>query len=203
MDEAIGPLIAMTIIAWIVWAVLSYLRRGRLLKAQFETRANILGKIGAGQEMMDFMKSEAGQRMLEPLPTEPETPREVYHRYLRATPPEMDSAETRAYLFRIATNLLHDRLRAKVRRPEAELPEIEPDSGDRPADRVSAHADLARAFKQMTERERQIVWLAYAEGFSHREIGTAMGMKEQSVRPLLHRAKMKMAALLGRPGGDQ
>jgi hypothetical protein len=33
--------------------------------------------------MIDFMKSEAGGRMLEPLPMEPETPRE-YGRILRA-----------------------------------------------------------------------------------------------------------------------
>jgi RNA polymerase sigma-70 factor (ECF subfamily) len=127
---------------------------------------------------------------------------EVYHRYLRAAPPEMDETGIRNYLFRIATNLLRDRLRTKIRRPETALPEQEPASGDYPGDRVTARTDLARAFEQMTERERKILWLAYAEGFSHREIGAAMGMKEQSVRPLLHRAKMKMSALLGRQGAS-
>src|SRR2546422_11644187 len=35
-------------------------------------------------------------------------PQESYCRFLTAKLPEMDAAESRSYLFRIATNLLHD-----------------------------------------------------------------------------------------------
>src|SRR5436305_14336160 len=38
---------------------------------------------------------------------------ESYCRFLAATLPKMDAAESRSYLFRIATNLLHDRWRRK------------------------------------------------------------------------------------------
>src|SRR5262249_34893401 len=38
---------------------------------------------------------------------------ESYCRLLAARLPEMDAAESRSYLFRIATNLLHDRWRDK------------------------------------------------------------------------------------------
>src|SRR5260370_42281395 len=38
---------------------------------------------------------------------------ERYCRFLAARLPEMDAAESRSYLFRIATNLLHDRWRDK------------------------------------------------------------------------------------------
>jgi RNA polymerase sigma-70 factor (ECF subfamily) len=121
---------------------------------------------------------------------------EVYHRYLRADPPEMDANSQKSYLFRIATNLLRDR--ARTARTHVELPEMP--SGDRPADRVEAKTDLRRALAQVNERERQILWMAYAEGFSHREIAGVIGVKEGSVRPILHRAKMKLGDLLRRKG---
>jgi TRAP-type mannitol/chloroaromatic compound transport system permease large subunit len=85
MDEVLGPLSAMIFMGWLLTAVLGHMRRSRITKAQVETRGKILEKIGAGQEMMQFMASEAGQQMLEPLPTEAvqETPKQ-YSRILRA-----------------------------------------------------------------------------------------------------------------------
>ncbi len=80
----IGPLALMLLFGWFVWALFNHLRRTRVMKAQIEIRGRILEKISAGQEMIDFMASEAGQRMLEPLPVElQETPVE-YGRILRA-----------------------------------------------------------------------------------------------------------------------
>jgi RNA polymerase sigma-70 factor, ECF subfamily len=119
---------------------------------------------------------------------------EVYHRFLRAKPPEMDAQGQKNYLFRIATNLLRDRARAA--KPEIELTDV--DSGERAGARIEAKTDLRRALEYMGERERQILWMAYAEGFSHREIAGVIGVKEKSVRPLLHRAKTKLADVLQR-----
>ena len=57
--------------------------------------------------------------------------------------------------------------------------------------------DLANILRnQMTERERQLLWLAYAEEFSHREIAQMTDLQEGSIRPLLFRARQKLAALL-------
>jgi len=39
-------------------------------------------------------------------------------------------------------------------------------------------------------------WLAYVERFSHREIARVVGAKEQSIRPMLSRARDRFAALL-------
>jgi RNA polymerase sigma-70 factor (ECF subfamily) len=48
----------------------------------------------------------------------------------------------------------------------------------------------------MKPRERQMLWLAHAEGYSHREIAQVMGLSTASIRLLLFRARRKIAALL-------
>ena len=43
-----------------------------------------------------------------------------------------------------------------------------------------------------------MLWLAYAEGASHHEIANVLGVRPASLKPMLFRARQKMAALLGR-----
>jgi RNA polymerase sigma-70 factor (ECF subfamily) len=40
------------------------------------------------------------------------------------------------------------------------------------------------------------MWLAYVEGADHREIAAALGLRERSIRVLLHRVRRKLAGLL-------
>ena len=46
-------------------------------------------------------------------------------------------------------------------------------------------------------RERMLLWLAYGQGESHREIAQALGLKTGSIKLLLFRARRKLAKLLG------
>ena len=55
---------------------------------------------------------------------------------------------------------------------------------------------LGPALKRMRPRERQLLWLAYAEGYSHREIAEITGLASASIRLLLFRARRKVARLL-------
>ena len=122
---------------------------------------------------------------------------EAYLRLLRVERPPQEPAEQRALLIRIASNLMVDHWR-RARRENAEgtaLPEGIADGPD-----LALRFDLARVFAALKREQRQLVWLAYVEGASHKEIGTAMGVRERSVRVLLHRAKRKLAALLGEAG---
>jgi RNA polymerase sigma-70 factor (ECF subfamily) len=48
----------------------------------------------------------------------------------------------------------------------------------------------------MRPRDRQLLWLAHAEGYSHREIAEITGLASASVRLLLFRARRKIAHLL-------
>ncbi len=115
---------------------------------------------------------------------------ESYCRFLAATLPEMDAAESRSYLFRIATNLLHDRWRRR------EVPDIVNITSQSCEDDPETRTDVRRAFERLKPRERQLLWLAHVEGFDHREIARLTGLKVASVRVLLFRARRELAAAL-------
>ncbi len=118
---------------------------------------------------------------------------EAYYRLLRSGFDRDDELECRKYLFRIATNLVHDHFRG--RRPELdELPELPVASGQH--DEVQLRRDVGGVFTEMTPRDRQLLWLAYVEGASHREIAEALGLREASMRSMLFRARQRMAELL-------
>ena len=57
--------------------------------------------------------------------------------------------------------------------------------------------DLSRAMARLKPRERALLWLAYAEGSSHKEIADSLGLKASSIKLLLFRARRRLAALLG------
>ena len=63
-----------------------------------------------------------------------------------------------------------------------------------PAPTVSA--DVNRAMTQLKPNERAMLWMAYAEGATHPEIASVLGLNPASMKVLLFRARRKMAALL-------
>lgn len=123
---------------------------------------------------------------------------ESYVRFLCATMREDGEIAARRYLFKIATNLLHDFRRRPRAASIEELPEACFAAADTQAQSES-RAELEPALKQMRQRDRQLLWLAHAEGYSHREIAEVTGLAAGSVRLLLFRARRKMARLLREP----
>lgn len=122
---------------------------------------------------------------------------ECYCRFLALTDPPQEEAHRKNYLFRMATNLLRDHWRAIQRHGETAIETADMPSQDREVTNVPLRSDLGRALAKLKPRERQLLWLAYAEGASHREIAEASGMREASVRPLLFRARKKLMDLIG------
>jgi RNA polymerase sigma-70 factor, ECF subfamily len=124
---------------------------------------------------------------------------ESYVRYLCASNPPSHLADgevaARRYLFRIATNLLRDHWRRPRSTSIDDLPEELFATAGNPA-LSDTQAMLGPALAQMRPRDRQILWLAHAEGYSHREIAEVTGLVSASVRLLLFRARRKMAGLL-------
>ena len=104
-------------------------------------------------------------------------------------------AAARLYLFRIATNLMHDHWRRPRAASIEEIPE-EFFAADGNAAQSDSQILLGPALRQMKPRERQLLWLAHAEGYSHREIAQVTGLASASIRLLLFRARRKIAALL-------
>lgn len=124
---------------------------------------------------------------------------ESYVRFLCATGAPSLAADgeavARLYLFRIATNLLRDHWR----RPRAASIDDVPEEFLASAGNVTRSDSqilLGPALRQMKPRERQLLWLAHAEGYSHREIAQVTGLAAASIRLLLFRARRKIAALL-------
>jgi RNA polymerase sigma-70 factor (ECF subfamily) len=125
---------------------------------------------------------------------------EAYYRFLRARVTYETEAHRRNYLFRIATNLVRD----ERRRPRVASTPIGGDNGpDRadprstdPAAAAARRVDLGRAMTRLKPRERELLWLAYAQGSSHQEIADALGLKRSSIKLLLYRARRRLAALL-------
>lgn len=122
---------------------------------------------------------------------------ETYYRFLRASKEYESEAHRRNSLFHIATNLVRD-----ARRRPAPLPLIDPESASRlraqgdVAERALARTDLQRAMERMKPRERMLLWLAYAQGESHRDIAQALGLKTGSIKLMLFRARRRLATLL-------
>ena len=119
---------------------------------------------------------------------------ETYCRFLTTDVPEMNEREARSYLFRIATNLMHDRWRraSEDSLPERSVPDVSP------APQFERRLGVRQAFERLKPRERQLLWLAYVEGSNHDEIADCTGLRAGSVRLLLLRARHKLAELIGK-----
>lgn len=126
---------------------------------------------------------------------------ESYYRFLRAPQPPLDDAHRRNYLYRVATNLVRDEHRRghglAVSLPEEDTADTLQTPGD--ADTAAAaRTDVGRALARLSGRERELLWLAYAEGASHREIADVLGLRTGSIKLLLFRARRRLADVLRR-----
>jgi RNA polymerase sigma-70 factor (ECF subfamily) len=117
---------------------------------------------------------------------------ESYVRLLNA-PPHAEPM-LQSYLYRTATNLIKDYYRAQSRQRhwrERALRQAESTDSN-----VELGQDIERLFLLVPVRERGLLWLAYVEQAEQREIAAILGLAEGSVRVLLHRARVKMEAIL-------
>ena len=119
---------------------------------------------------------------------------EAYYRLLRAKVAHEDEAHRRHYLFRIATNLARDGYRRRTTSPDVIQGDVEASPGG--TANHEFRMDLSRALTRLKRRERELLWLAYAQGSSHEEIGKTLGLKTGSIKPLLFRARRRLAELL-------
>jgi len=120
---------------------------------------------------------------------------ESYLRFLCAKQPEGGEVNFRRYLFRIATNLLRDHWRKPKHGCLEEIPDQFLVARDM-SSQIDLQTALGPAMARMRPRDRQLLWLAHAEGYSHQEIAEITGLSVTSIRLLLFRARRKMAHLL-------
>lgn len=118
---------------------------------------------------------------------------ESYVKFLGHAERANSEREQRAFLYRIATNLLKDRWRRKRREVLGIAGLFGSWEEARPGRDASLRMDLEATFARLTARERALLWLAYVEEYDHREIAGILGVREASVRVLLFRARHKAA----------
>lgn len=118
---------------------------------------------------------------------------ESYLRLLRAPAAPVEEAHRRHYLFRVATNLLRDHFRA-AKRFMPPVAEVQDDAQQ--GRNFALEHDLGRFLAELKPRERELLWLAYVEGYRHDEIAKMMSCRSSSVRPMLFRARQRLAELL-------
>lgn len=131
---------------------------------------------------------------------------ETFLRFLQADLPHgMEDEHCKNYLFRIATNLMRDHYRkAKTIRlnEAATVQKAAEQVVPRAAEDIGQTEDVRRIIKELKPRERELLWLAYVEQFSHREIAAMVGAKTESIRSMLARARQSLAALLRTRTGE-
>lgn len=129
---------------------------------------------------------------------------EAYYRFYRAGARHQDESHRRNSLFLIATNLVRDRARRASRHRLVALSE-EDSLHEAASDQIQTserqpaailRTDLARAMERIAPLQRQMLWLAYAQGASHKEISELLGLRAGSIRTTLLRARRKLARLL-------
>jgi RNA polymerase sigma-70 factor (ECF subfamily) len=125
---------------------------------------------------------------------------ETFYRFLRAQATYDSEAHRRNSLYRIATNLARDARRRSLTHPAANVAghDIEGLSASEWRGAIECSADFTRAMSRLKPKERAMLWLAYAEGATHREIADVLGLRPGSLKSMLFRARRKLAGLLGR-----
>lgn len=149
---------------------------------------------GARERLLDYLTKWTGDADLAE-----DLVQETSVRWWRERPGGVRNAD--AWLFRVATNLARDALRAESRRNGLRACEVETlaPSPPRPADDRLEAAEIRRvvheALVRLSERDRTAL-LMREQGFKHREIAEALDLQTNAVGMVLARAVKKLAAFL-------
>ena len=123
---------------------------------------------------------------------------ETFVRWLNHAQMVDEPGQARAFLFTTATRLLIDQWRRERRLVAWDA--AAPDLAVAP---VGDGMMSGGAWAALTAREQQLLWLAYAEEFTHAEIAEITGLAAASIKVLLSRARARLkAGLTPREGQD-
>ncbi|MCP5105424.1 MAG: sigma-70 family RNA polymerase sigma factor [bacterium] len=128
---------------------------------------------------------------------------EAFYRYLKAEPVKLNEFQQKAYLYKTAYRLIIDHIRrAKTERDHlaenlAQADEVYDAGKER---EISMAMDMGKTFGLLKPKERNLLWLAYVEGYSHKEIARITESKEKSIKVQLFRIKKKFGGILRQKG---
>ncbi|WP_291574462.1 RNA polymerase sigma factor [Clostridium sp. UBA4548] len=103
-----------------------------------------------------------------------------------------------SWLFKIAINTMNTSFKAKKQHnlmEESELMDIKCNVNDTPEERLQIkeeNLELLKRLSVLNEEEKNAMILKYVQGFSYKEVGEILGIKEETIKTKLHRAKKKL-----------
>jgi RNA polymerase sigma-70 factor (ECF subfamily) len=128
---------------------------------------------------------------------------ESFVRVARSLPALKEPAAARAYLFRAATNLAIDRVRALRRRRDTALDGVdEPHAPAASADGalLAEHRDAASrvraALSALEDRDRAALLLRFVHGFRLAEVGQAIGLTDRGAARVVKKALVRLRCRL-------
>jgi RNA polymerase sigma-70 factor (ECF subfamily) len=120
---------------------------------------------------------------------------DVFLRVVRGADGYQPRERERAWLFRIARNLVTDHARRQVTRREDGQIRVEPIRAAVQPQLLSVREALAR----LTDQERQAFLLCEIGGLSYAELADVLGLTAAAIRSLLYRVRMELRASVLRP----
>ena len=120
---------------------------------------------------------------------------DVFVRVVQALSSYEERQSERAWVFRIARNLLLDRWRARGRAPMAET--FVDAAHGRVAELRADRFDIDQALTRLVDGEREAFVLREVGGLSYVEIAAATGSTPDAVRSRIHRARLALREALG------
>ncbi len=134
-----------------------------------------------------------------------EVAQEVFLHAFQALPGFRAGAPFAPWIARIATRASYDRLRRRQRHPEVGWEDLGAAeqraasalaAGADPEERAGARDLAERALAALAPKDRQVLILADAQGFTADEVAQAMGCSALAVRVRLHRARRAMRRIV-------
>lgn len=114
------------------------------------------------------------------------------------TPREL--ASFRPYLMKTVVNLARDYLRRQKRWSALRIFPLTPAGPAEEFERSARDADLSRAIRQLSIREREALYLRFFEDASYAEVAHALSAREATVRVLLYRTLRRLRHIMEREG---
>lgn len=106
-----------------------------------------------------------------------------------------------SWLFRITVNTMNTHFKRKKQYTSVDnnvLLNIQCDSKDTPEEILQVkeeNIELLKRLSALSEEQKNAMVLKYVQGFSYKEVGEILGIKEETVKTKLFRAKKKLHAL--------
>lgn len=147
------------------------------------------------------------ERMVRDAAVAEELVQETFLRVHRARARYAPDAKFSTWLYTIASNVARNELRRPFRRAphdstdaEREGAPLELVAEESPVDEIvnarREGAEVEAALAHLPERQRAALWLAAVDGLSYAEVAKALETSESSVKALVHRARVALAAQL-------